>query len=365
LIEAQNLAKRCGSAGAPADDILKAPSAWRKGSMRVLEVVAPNHIQLAERPTPVPGPGQVRIRVHWAGVCGTDLAVISGKSVFARYPVVAGHELSGRIAAVGEGVDLRPGLPVTINPVLSCQRCEACRRGDIHLCADAAVLGVAGTDGGFADELIVPAYVVRELPEDLSLEAAALCEPTAVAVRAARCAEIKPGDRVAILGAGSLGLAIVQIARVLGAARVAVTDPVRSRVQIALGLGASELTAGEGAGDFDVVIDGVGAAETMQRAVELAHRGGTLAVYGVPNVSRLEIPVQQLFRNNLNLRFSRLYPADMSEAISLLRRGDVTWDAIVTHRVALEDLPATIAALMADPGIGIKVLARIAGSDEA
>jgi 2-desacetyl-2-hydroxyethyl bacteriochlorophyllide A dehydrogenase len=333
--------------------------------MRVLEVVGPQRVQIAERPLPDPGPREVRIRVHWAGVCGTDLSLVGGRLVFAKYPVVAGHEFSGRVSAVGEGASLPLGQPVTVNPVLSCQQCDFCRRGDIHLCAEAAVLGVAGTDGGFADEVVVPAYAVRCLPKELSLEAAALCEPTAVAVRVVRSAGIKVGDRVAILGAGSLGLLILQIVRVLGAAHVAIADPVGSRMRVALGLGASELASGEGTRDFDVVVDGVGMPETIGRAVGLTRRGGAIVVYGVPSLEGFELPIQEMFRNNLRLGFARLYPSDMSEAIALLQKGDVNWKAIVTHRVALEDLPGTIASLMADPGAGIKVLVRIAETSDA
>ncbi len=333
--------------------------------MRALEVVGPQQVRIAERPLPDPGPREVRIRVHWAGVCGTDYSLIGGRLVFAKYPVVAGHEFSGRISAVGEGANLQLGQPVTVNPVLSCQQCDFCRRGDIHLCASAAVLGVAGTSGGFADEVVVPAYTVRRLPEDLSLEAAALSEPTAVAVRVARSAGIGTGDRVAILGAGSIGLLILQVARVLGATYVAITDPVGSRMRIALGLGGSELVLGKGTGEYDVVIDGVGTPETMQRAVELTRRGGAIVVYGVPRQERSELPVQEMFRNNLRLGFARLYPSDLSEAIAMLQKGDVNWNAIVTHRVALEDLPATIASVMADPGAGIKVLAHIAETEDA
>ena len=333
--------------------------------MRALEVVGPRQVRIAERPLPDPGPMEVRIRVHWAGVCGTDAALIGGRLVFAKYPVVAGHEFSGRVSAVGEGANLQIGERVTVNPVLSCQQCDACRRGDIHLCHRAAVLGVAGTPGGFADEVVVPAYTVRRLPEDLSLEAAALCEPTAVAVRAARGAGIRPGDRVAILGAGSIGLLLLQVAKVLGATSVAIADPVGSRMRIALGLGAAELVLGKGAGDYDVVIDGVGTPETMRRAVELTRRGGAIVVYGVPPQERLELPVQEMFRNNLRLEFTRLYSSDMSEAIAMLQKGEVNWNAIVTHRVAHEDLPATIASVMADPEAGVKVLVHIAEAEDA
>ncbi len=327
--------------------------------MRAVEVIAPHQMHVNDRALPDVEPGQVRIRVDWAGVCGTDYSLIAGKLAFARYPIVPGHEFSGHISAVGAGVDLAVSQPVTINPILSCRVCPACLRGEINHCPQVAVLGVAGTPGGFADEVVVPAYTIRVLPDDLPMEAAALTEPMVVAVRIVQSAGVKAGDNVAILGAGNIGLLVLQTAFIVGAGSVAITDPVSSRLAVARQLGAVDLVAEDSLGQFDVVIDGAGTPQTFDLCVRLARSGGSIAVYGAPSIERPELPMLEMFRKDLRVAFTRLYPSDMSEAIRLLHEGRINWQAIVTHRVSLEGLPEAISTVMADPGAGIKILAHI------
>ncbi len=329
--------------------------------MRAIEVTAPYELHVVEKPIPDVEAGKVRVKVHWAGVCGTDYSLIAGKLTFARYPIVPGHEFSGRISAVGEGVALQIDQPVTINPILSCRECPECLRGEINHCEKTAVLGVAGTPGGFADEVIVPADAIRVLPDDMPMEAAAMTEPVAVVVRVAHAAGIKPGDKVAILGAGNIGLLMLQMAFISGAAVVAIYDLVPSRMDVARQLGAVALLPDEAAGQFDVVIDGIGTAETFALCVKLARRGGTIAVYGVPSQEQPPLPMLDMFRKDLRVAFTRLYPADFDEAITLLHEGQINWNAIVTHRVDLEGLPEAAKGVMADPSSGIKILVQLHG----
>jgi len=329
--------------------------------MRAIEVTAPHELHVVEKPIPDVEAGKVRVKVHWAGVCGTDYSLIAGKLTFARYPIVPGHEFSGRISAVGEGVALQIDQPVTINPILSCRECPACLRGEINHCEKTAVLGVAGTPGGFADEVIVPADAIRVLPDDMPMEAAAMTEPVAVVVRVAHAAGIKPGDKVAILGAGNIGLLMLQMAFISGAAVVAIYDLVPSRMDVARQLGAAALLPDEAAVQFDVVIDGIGTAETFALCVKLARRGGTIAVYGVPSQEQPPLPMLDMFRKDLRVAFTRLYPADFDEAITLLHEGQINWNAIVTHRVDLEGLPEAAKGVMADPSSGIKILVQLHG----
>jgi 2-desacetyl-2-hydroxyethyl bacteriochlorophyllide A dehydrogenase len=325
--------------------------------MRAIEVTAPHQLHVTERPTPEPGDGQVRIKVDWAGVCGTDYSLIAGKLTFAKYPIVPGHEFSGRISAVGANAGgLTVGQPVTINPILSCRKCPACLRGEINHCEQTAVLGVAGTPGGFADEVIVPADAVRLLPDDLPLDAGAMTEPMAVAVRVLRSAGVKAGDKVGIIGAGNIGLLVAQTAFAFGAASVAITDPVAARMDVARTLGAVEL---DDAGGYDVLIDGVGKPETLATCVKLARRGGSIAIYGVPTVEQASLPMLDMFRKDLRIAFTRLYPADFDEAIALLHEKRVDWSAVVTERVGLEGLPDAVTGIMHDPSSGIKILVKV------
>lgn len=331
--------------------------------MRAVEVVAPHRMQIVDKPIPEPAPGQVRVRVHWAGVCGTDYSLIGGKLAFARYPMVPGHEFSGRISAVGEGVSLAVEQPVTINPILSCRKCAACLKGDIHHCDQTAVLGVAAMAGGFADQVVVPADAIRVLPQGLPMDAGAMAEPVAVAVQVARVAGVRSGDRVAVIGAGNIGLLVLQMAALYGASRVAITDPVVPRLRVAQSLGAEVLEAGRDADSFDVVIDGVGRRDTLVAAVRLAARGGRIVVYGVPTENDAPLPMLDMFRKDLRVAFARLYPASFDEALAVLRGGKIDWNAIVTHRVALEAMPEAVAAVTSDPAAGIKILVRVNEAD--
>lgn len=324
--------------------------------MRAIEVTAPHQLHATEKPVPEPGDGQVRIKVEWAGVCGTDYSLIAGKLTFAKYPIVPGHEFSGRISAVGANAGLEIGQPVTINPILSCRKCDACLRGEINHCEQTAVLGVAGTPGGFADEVVVPADAVRLLPDDLPLDAGAMTEPMAVAVRVLRSAGVKAGDKVGIIGAGNIGLLVVQTAFAFGAASVAVTDPVATRMDVAHKLGAVDLDMGA---QYDVLIDGVGKPETLATCVKLARRGGSIAIYGVPTVEQASLPMLDMFRKDLRIAFTRLYPADFDEAIALLHEKRVDWGAVVTARVGLEGLPDAVTGIMRDPSSGIKILVKV------
>jgi len=327
--------------------------------MRVLEVTAPRELHTTEKALPSPAAGEVRIRVAWAGVCGTDYSLIAGKLTFARYPIVPGHEFSGFISAVGAGVDLREGQRVTINPVLSCRKCPACLRGEINHCEQTAVLGVAGTPGGFADEVIVPADTVRLLPPTLALDAAALIEPVAVAVQVVRESAVKPGDKVAVLGSGNIGLLVLQVARIYGAEVVAVSDLVTRRLQAAQRLGAEILKPDAEEGRYDVVIDGIGLPETVASAARLARRGGRIGVYGVPSQPTAMLPFLDAFRKDLRIAFIRLYPASFDEAITLLDENRIDLAPVVSHRVSLEQLPETILAVMSDPSSGIKILTHV------
>jgi threonine dehydrogenase-like Zn-dependent dehydrogenase len=143
-----------------------------------------------------------------------------------------------------------------------------------------------------------------------------------------------------------------------------VTDPVAARLEVARKLGAAVLLPEESAGQFDVVIDGVGTPETLALGVRLARRGGSIAVYGVPVQEQPNLPMLDMFRKDLRLAFTRLYPADFTEAIEVLRQGRLDWKAIVTQRVTLEGLPDAVSRVMADPASGIKILVRINESQD-
>lgn len=200
----------------------------------------PGHVALKDVPEPRAGPGQVKIAVRAAGICGTDLHIVKGE--FPSWPpVILGHEFAGTVAAVGEGVEgLAPGEPVVAQtPAVWCGRCRYCVSGHYLMCATKRSIGY-GVDGAFASHIVVPAGTVHRLPPGMDLEAAALCEPAACAVRAVcERAHVAAGDRVLVTGAGPIGLLVMQAARAQGA-RVCLTGTGADaqRLQTARALGA-------------------------------------------------------------------------------------------------------------------------------
>src|SRR5437867_2198059 len=249
---------------------------------------APGRMELREAPRPTPGPGQVLVRIRSCGICGSDLHYYHGGLPVP--PVCPGHEISGEVAEVAAGVDaVRPGDRVTVEPLITCHRCPACRVGDYQLCRNLQLLGIHA-DGGFAEYRCVPAYAVFKLPDAMDLTVAALTEPTAVCVHAVRLAGVRLGDRVVVLGAGTIGLLAALAARAAGAAEVLVTARHPHQHEAATRLGArpfsdaddgmlTDYTSGH---PVDVVIETVGgSADTLNQALFHVRPAGTVSVLGV------------------------------------------------------------------------------------
>lgn len=334
--------------------------------MKALRVEGPGEMAVVDLPRPELEPEQVRVRVHQVGVCGTDISLIAGKLPFARFPIVPGHELAGEVIESGVQSEFPVGTRVTANPLQHCGRCAACRSGNIQYCEEVAVLGVVNRNGAFAEEVVLDDAMVRELPEGLSYEEGAMIEPVVIAERTVRRAGVGPGDAVAVLGAGNIGLVLVQVARIMGADRVMVTDLLEYRLEIARRLGVDlalnvaehdPVQAGrERFGGFDAVIDGVGNAESIAQSIELCNRGGRIVVYGVPPQGELAVPLLEAFRKDLTLHTSRLYPRSFDAGLELLQEGRLDLEALITTRVGLDGASAALRALGNKEGEMVKIL---------
>ncbi len=248
-------------------------------------------LRLDELPLRDPRPGEVRIRPDAAGICGTDLHIFRGE-LSATRPVVLGHEVAGRVDAVGAGVkNVREGDLVTVQPNTSCGVCRYCREGREHLCPDLRAYGVH-LDGGFAEALVVTARAVYPLPKGVGAGIGCFAEPLACCIHGMDRLGMWSGSSVLVLGAGVIGLMLTRLARLSGAGFLAVTEPDEARRRAALGFGAnavfepnseSLMAASEGRG-FDFVIDAVGGRATFEQAVSMAGRGGGILVFGVAPV---------------------------------------------------------------------------------
>ena len=300
--------------------------------------------------------GEVLVKVRACGVCGTDVHIVEGESRSSP-PVVLGHEYAGTVEDFAKGVKgVGAGQLVAIDPNISCGTCFYCRRGLVHLCSGLRALGV-DIDGGMAEYSIVPVKQVYELPEHLSAEESAFIEPVSCAIHGIDRARIRVGDTVVILGGGAVGLLMLQLARTAGAARVIVVEPLANKRSIAEHLGADDVINPEeqdvesaihdltlvGA---DVVIECVGKTQTMQSAVEMARRGGTVEFFGVCPIGQT-IPVEpnNIYYKELTVVGSYVNPFTFSRAIAVLKHGKVRIDGFQIDKFPLDGVHEALASL--------------------
>jgi 2-desacetyl-2-hydroxyethyl bacteriochlorophyllide A dehydrogenase len=263
-------------------------------TMIAVRLHAPGDLRLDEVPIPEPGPGQVLVKVHRCGICGTDLHITKGNFPAPNLPLVLGHEFSGTVTATGASVDERLlGDRVVVDINIACGQCYFCRRGQKLFCPQVAQLGVHNA-GGLAEYVVAPASNLHLLPAELTLDTATYVEPLACAVHGQDRVGIRSGDTVLVLGGGPMGLAHIALSRLSGASRVIVSEPDTGRRELAVKLGAdqlidpfdtplsdaiAELTNGIGP---DVVIEAVGSIPTYESAVAVVRRGGRMLAYGAP-----------------------------------------------------------------------------------
>lgn len=344
--------------------------------MRALRWHGRRDVRLEEVPdAPAPGPGEVRLDVEWCGICGTDVEEYTdGPLLIAtephpltgcQAPMVIGHEVCGRISDVGAGVDeLAPGDLVAVDGLFHCGECPACSRHEVNLCERWASIGM-GYPGGLAERMTVPAYSAIPAHPGADPREVALSEPFAVAVRAVRRGRVTAGERVAVLGGGTIGLAALQVALDAGAERVAVVEPVAWRREKAVELGAAagvipgDPVADALGGPPDVVVDCTGSSRTPEAAVKLVRAGGRVVLVGLPpepgGLDFLHLVVHEV---ELIGSLSHIYDTDFRAAVELLGRGRAKAAPLVTHELPLEQAVEDGIALLAGPdrGSALKIL---------
>lgn len=312
-------------------------------------MTAPGVIEFRETPRPIAAEGQVLVRIMRIGICGSDIHVYHGKHPFTRYPVTQGHEVSGRIEAVGSGVEgLSVGQKVTIEPQVCCGHCYPCTHGKYNLCEELKVMGFQ-TTGTASEYFAVDAAKVTPLPETMSYDEGAMIEPLAVTVHAAkRFPELK-GARVAILGCGPIGILLMQSCKALGAASVLVTDVSDYRLSVARSVGADYVVnTGEtdmeqalrdafGSDKADVIYDCAGSDITMGQAIRCARKGSTIVLVAV--FSKLaSVDLAVLNDHELELNTSMMYRhEDYVDAIRLVSEGKVQLRPLMSRHFAFRD----------------------------
>ncbi|MEU5011216.1 alcohol dehydrogenase catalytic domain-containing protein [Streptomyces sp. NPDC021749] len=341
---------------------------WERGAAvsRSIVVERPGQHRLVYGAVPEPGPGEVLVRVAAAGICLSDREVYDGRrdAGYIDYPVVPGHEWSGTVAAVGAGVDpALVGRKTVAEGFRACRKCERCRADETSLCTSGYAETGFTEPGGFADHLTVPAALLHPLPDDADLRAAALLEPTAVVAAAVRAGRPRPGERIAVVGAGTLGLLAVQLLAASEPAELVVVDPRSGRRARALRCDASAVCTPEQAtqqnGCFDLVVETAGARSTAASSCLLARRGGRVVLTGMFPPGATGIDPVHLALSQLEIRSIFGAPsAAWSYAVRAFGRGLLDPAPLITHEFPLERFAEAIALVGdGDPGTG-QVLLR-------
>jgi (R,R)-butanediol dehydrogenase/meso-butanediol dehydrogenase/diacetyl reductase len=351
--------------------------------MRAARYYGYRDLRVETVPEPQPGPGEVKVRVAWAGICGTDRHEYTGP-VFVPVgrihrvtgrtaPLVLGHEFAGVVAEAGEGVTAwRPGDRVTASGNIVCGHCRFCRSGRLNLCENLAFTGI-GTDGAFAEYVVVPAYQLFRIPSAVPLERALLAEPLACGEHATRLAGDVRGQAVAVVGPGIIGLGCVAAARAAGAARILVVGRGRANEAHARRLGADAYLDGRegdplaaaldwlGGPGFDLAYECVGAEATLGLAAGMTRKAGKVMVMGV--YERPPAFPMNLFQEGERILLtSQAYVDELGPVLARMEREGPAAERLITARITLDRIvPDGFEELLAHPDQHVKIAVAMAG----
>jgi L-iditol 2-dehydrogenase len=320
-------------------------------------------LEMVQMDVPEIGPDDVLVRVRACGICGSDVHGMDGSTGRRIPPVVMGHEAAGVVERAGANVhDLHPGDRVTFDSTIYCGRCVFCARGDINLCENRMVLGVSPGEyrrhGAFADFVAVPRRIMYRLPDSLSFEQAALIEAASVAVHAVNLTPVRLGDTGVVVGSGMIGVLAVQALRAAGCANVIAIDPVESRRKMATEMGATEVRAsGEGTANADVVIECVGANDSVNTAIACVRKGGAVTLVG-NFAPKVELPLQAVVTRQIRLQGSCASCGEYPAVIELMARGAIRVDPLISAVAPLGEGADWFGKLYRREGDLMKVILR-------
>lgn len=306
--------------------------------MKAAVTTAAGGFDVVEMPDPTPAADQLVLRVTACGVCGSDIKAYP----FMPAGTVMGHEIGGEVVAVGaqaRAAGWKPGVHVAVLPIVSCEDCAACRRGDVAHCSAVRFIGMGSDAGGFAELAVIPAIHAFPVPAGLPETASALVEPFAVGLHVAAAAEIGAGDRVVIVGAGGVGLTTLAWARAAGAERITVVDPSGTRRAAAQALGATDVLAAITDADsdgYDALVECVGRPELIEACLAAARPRGRIAIAGACSETFRVEPISGLLKE-LSIRFSVAYrPSDFRSVIDAFATGLIDPARVVGQVLALD-----------------------------
>ncbi|MEW6243879.1 MAG: alcohol dehydrogenase catalytic domain-containing protein [Bacillota bacterium] len=341
--------------------------------MRAAVLSSPYQLTVSDISLPQPGQGEVLVRLRCTAVCGTDVSIYTGK-ICISYPRILGHESTGEVAAVGTGVkNVREGDRVILNPIVFCGRCPQCLSGNVNLCENGGLMG-REVDGTFAEYVVVPDYQVIGLPASISFEDGTSLVALATVARSHTKIRISPGDSVAVIGLGTVGLMQVQMALMSGANPVYAITRSKWKLDMAERFGAVPISAetddavrrvlnstgGQGA---DVVIESTGSGMALRQAMYMVRPGGQVLAFGILHGSVDDFSGYAMYFKELTLVGSRgMTPADFRRAIKVVESGKVDISPFITHRFDLADTKDALDLVDKTPGRVLRVTVNVQAS---
>lgn len=331
-------------------------------------VSVPGRIEFVDRPVADPSAYQVLIKTRAVSICGSDLHTYQGKHPFAPLPAALGHELAGEVIKTGEGVNkLRPGDRVTLEPVITCGRCEFCQQGTYNLCTDISFHHRQG-QGAFTPYFVADQNRVYKLPDNITFEEGALLEPLAVSIHAVKKAGIQLGDSVAVFGAGPIGLMVLVLAGLQGASAMYTVDVQDFRLRQAKAFGAVEvfnnlyekaveaIVSRTGGLGVDVSFEAVGVQSTFLQALQVLKKGGRAVMAGLHLEPEVAIPANIFVEKEISISGTQGYSHDFQRGLELLKNGMVDLSGFITHTFPFDDLQKGFDILTNSENEAIKVI---------
>ncbi|MDN3017233.1 zinc-dependent alcohol dehydrogenase family protein [Paenibacillus sp. BSR1-1] len=319
--------------------------------MKAAVFLGKHQLEIQNQEVPVPGIGEILIKVKACGICGTDQHIFHGQPGSAEVvpPTILGHEFSGEVVSVGEKVKgLQQGDRVSIDPNIYCGICSYCRNGKKHLCENLEALGVT-RNGGMAEYCVVPAANCYKVPNSISFEEASLIEPLGCVIHGIEQIKIQPGSSVLVIGGGFIGQLMLQMTKMYGANPVVISEPDETKHSLLYDYGADQVVSPlsgtfddwvSQTGGFDIVIECVGRKETMEQAVKASQKGAQILFFGVaaPD-TKISISPFEVFAKELKISGSFINPDTHEKAISLIAQGKIRVNRSISHTFQLDEIP--------------------------
>jgi 2-desacetyl-2-hydroxyethyl bacteriochlorophyllide A dehydrogenase len=329
--------------------------------VKAVVIEEPNQVKVEQVDDPTPKAGEAVIKVDACGICGTDIHVLRGEFAPTRYPIIPGHEFCGEVVAVGSGVtNVAVGDFVAVDPSLFCGHCRQCRAGRFNLCENWNAIGVGSANGACAEFVAVPSANAFQLPADLPRHWGALVEPLSCAVHGLDQVDVRVAGDWLVYGAGTMGLLLAQLIKDAGATGLDMVEKNPGRHAIAkklaadrIAVSADELDRPQG---WDVVIDATGVVPAIEDGLRRVARGGTFLMFGVANTDAVaRFSPFRVYNDEIKIIGSMAVLHSFERALSLLAKGVVDCEAMITNRFRLDEYSIAIDTFLSGSGLKVQV----------